>query len=121
MPSIAITRADIAHDQFGDITVIFGKDTIDPQRSTTNRVFSRDGYTPTVPKVDYKVNERVGEKIHKKYYELARKYGYDMLRPMYKYANNLDDVLDSVGGEAAMLSEIYDNTDIMQIFLSIVK
>lgn len=117
MPSIAITRADIAHDQFGDITVIFGKDTIDPQRSTTNRVFSRDGYTPTVPKVDYKVNERVGEKIHKKYYELARKYGYDMLRPMYKYANNLDDVLDSVGGEAAMLSEIYDNTDIMQIFL----
>lgn len=117
MPSIAITRADIAHDQFGDITVIFGKDTIDPQRSTANRVFSRDGYTPTVPKVDYKVNERVGEKIRKKYYELARKYGYDMLRPMYKYANSLDDVLDSVGGEAAMLSEIYDNTDIMQIFL----
>ncbi len=117
MPSIAITRADIAHDQFGDITVIFSKDTIDPQRSTANRVFSRDGYTPTVPKVDYKVNERVGEKIRKKYYELARKYGYDTLRPMYKYANNLDDVLDSVGGEAAMLSEIYDNTDIMQIFL----
>ncbi len=117
MPSIAITRADIAHDQFGDITVIFGKDTIDPQRSTANRVFSRDGYTPTVPKVDYKVNERVGEKIRKKYYELARKYGYDTLRPMYKYGNNLDDVLDSVGGEAAMLSEIYDNTDIMQIFL----
>lgn len=117
MPSIAITRADIAHDQFGDITVIFGKDTIDPQRSTANRVFSRDGYTPTVPKVDYKVNERAGEKIRKKYYELARKYGYDTLRPMYKYANNLDDVLDNVGGETAMLSEIYDNTDIMQIFL----
>ena len=117
MPSIAITRADIAHDQFGDITVIFGKDTIDPQRSTANRVFSRDGYTPTVPKVDYKVNERVGEKIRKKYYELARKYGYDTLRPMYKYANNLDDVLDNVGGETAMLSEIYDNTDFMQIFL----
>ena len=117
MPSIAITRADIAHDQFGDITVIFGKDTIDPQRSTANRVFSRDGYTPTVPTVDYKVNERVGEKIRKKYYELARKYGYDTLRPMYKYANNLDDVLDNVGGETAMLSEIYDNTDIMQIFL----
>lgn len=117
MPSIAITRADIAHDQFGDITVIFGKDTIDPQRSTANRVFSRDSYTPTVPKVDYKVNERAGEKIRKKYYELARKYGYDTLRPMYKYANNLDDVLDNVGGETAMLSEIYDNTDIMQIFL----
>ena len=75
MPSISITRADMAHDQFGDITVIFGKDTIDPQRNTANRVFSRDGYTPTVPRVDYKVNEAAEERIHKKYYELVRKYG----------------------------------------------
>lgn len=117
MPSIAVTRPNLAHDQFGDITVIFGRDTIDPQRSSANRVFSRDGYTPTVPKVDYKVNERAEERIHKKYYELARKYGYDTLRPMYKYANDLDGVLDSAGGEISMLSEIYDNTDIMQIYL----
>lgn len=117
MPSIAVTRADMAHDQFGDITVIFGKDTIDPQRSTANRVFSRDGYTPTVPRVDYKVSEAAEERIHKKYYELARKYGYDALRPMYKYVNDLDGVLDSAGGEISMLSEIYDSTDIMQIYL----
>lgn len=117
MPSIAVTRPNLAHDQFGDITVIFGRDTIDPQRSSANRVFSRDGYTPTVPKVDYKVNERAEERIHKKYYELARKYGYDTLRPMYKYANDLDGALDSAGGEISMLSEIYDNTDIMQIYL----
>ncbi len=117
MPSIAITRADMGHDQFGDITVIFGKDTIDPQRDSRNKVFSRDGYTPTVPKVEYKVNEKAEERIHKKYYELARKYGYEIMRPMYKYANDLDGTLNNAEGEISMLSEIYDNTGIMQIYL----
>ena len=117
MPSIAITRADMGHEQFGDITVIFGRDTIDPKIDSRNKVFSRDGYTPTVPKVEYKVNEKAEERIHKKYYELARKYGYDVVRPMYKYVSDLDGVLDRAGGEISMLYEIYDNTDIMQIFL----
>lgn len=58
MPSIAVTRSNLAHDQFGDITVIFGRDTIDPQRSSANRVFSRDGYTPTVPRIEYKINKK---------------------------------------------------------------
>lgn len=58
MPSIAVTRPNLAHDQFGDITVIFGRDTIDPQRSSANRVFSRDGYTPTVPRIEYKINKK---------------------------------------------------------------
>lgn len=58
MPSIAVTRPNLAHDQFGDITVIFGRDTIDPQRSSVNRVFSRDGYTPTVPRIEYKINKK---------------------------------------------------------------
>lgn len=117
MPSIAITRADMGHEQFGDITVIFGKDTIDPQRDSRNKVFSRGGYTPTVPRVEYKVNEKAEERIHKKYYELARKYGYEIMRPMYKYANDLDGTLNNAEGEISMLSEIYDNTGIMQIYL----
>lgn len=58
MPSIAVTRPNLAHDQFGDITVIFGRDTIDPQRSSVNRVFSRDGHTPTVPRIEYKINKK---------------------------------------------------------------
>lgn len=66
MPSIAITRADLGHEQFGDITVIFGRETIDPKVDSRNKVYSRDGYTPTVPKIDYKVNDKVLSKISKK-------------------------------------------------------
>lgn len=117
MPSIAITRADLGHEQFGDITVIFGRDTIDPKSDSRNKVYSRDGYTPTVPKIDYKVNEKVLSKISKKYYELSKKFGYDTTRPLYKYVNDMERVLEDNAGESATISQIYDDTDVMQLYL----
>lgn len=51
MPSIAITKADIEHSNFGNITVVFGKETIDPSRSV-NKVYDKDAWTPTFPQVD---------------------------------------------------------------------
>ena len=117
MPSIAITRADLGHEQFGDITVIFGRETIDPKADSRNKVYSRDGYTPTVPKIDYKVNEKVLSKISKKYYELSKKFGYDTTRPLYKYVNDMERVLEDNSGEFATISQVYDDTDIMQLYL----
>lgn len=117
MPSIAITRADLGHEQFGDITVIFGRETIDPKVDSRNKVYSRDGYTPTVPKIDYKVNDKVLSKISKKYYELSKKFGYDTTRPLYKYVNDMERVLEDNAGEFATISQIYDDTDIMQLYL----
>ena len=117
MPSIAITRADLGHEQFGDITVIFGRETIDPKADSRNKVYSRDGYTPTVPKIDYKVNDKVLSKISKKYYELSKKFGYDTTRPLYKYVNDMERVLEDNAGESATISQIYNDTDIMQLYL----
>ena len=57
MPSIAVTRASEGHDKFGDISVVFRKDTIDPKINRANRVFSADAYTPRFPKTEYKLNE----------------------------------------------------------------
>lgn len=51
MPSIAITKADIEHSNFGDITVVFGKDTIDPSKKA-NKVYGKDAWTPTFPRID---------------------------------------------------------------------
>lgn len=42
MPSIAIVKAEQGHSEFGDISVVFGKDTIDPKFIKSNEVkFSR--------------------------------------------------------------------------------
>ena len=69
MPSIAIARAKEGHSDFGKISLVFNKDTIDPQNNRNNKVFSGDAWTPTYPRVEYKISydaaEKVSDKINK--------------------------------------------------------
>ena len=55
MPSVAIVKAQNGHNEFGDISVIFDKNTIDPSKSG-NKVYGGDVLTPTFPDVDYEIN-----------------------------------------------------------------
>lgn len=57
MPSIAVTRTDIPHTNFGDITLVMNKSTIDPKANRKNTVYSADAWTPTVPRTEYKPND----------------------------------------------------------------
>lgn len=57
MPSIAVIRDQMPYEEFGDITMVFGRDTIDPQVNSGNRIYGGDAWTPTFPQVEYKVNE----------------------------------------------------------------
>lgn len=86
MPSIAILRAKDGHNKFGDISLVFSKDTIDPELSRVNKVYSADAWTPTYPKIDYKANDRVEDRISSKYNELVKRFGYDAAKPLYRYA-----------------------------------
>lgn len=62
MPSIAITRTDIGHEDFGKISIVFGKETIDPRRSG-NAVYDADVWSPTVPKINLKPDASISGKI----------------------------------------------------------
>lgn len=117
MPSIAIIKAADGHSEYGDVSLVFGKDTIDPKKSARNKVYGGDAWTPTFPKIDYKANEKVGKRIRDKYYALSRKYGYDNTRALYNYAQDLSDVMTSEGGEKAMIDRLYGDTGMMQIYL----
>ena len=55
MPSVAIVKAQNGHNEFGDVSVIFDKNTIDPSKSG-NKVYGGDVLTPTFPDVDYEIN-----------------------------------------------------------------
>lgn len=57
MPSIAVTRTDLPHENYGDITVVFGRSTVDPKKNSRNVVYDRDAWTPTAPKTDVKLND----------------------------------------------------------------
>ena len=62
MPSIAITKKQIGHSGYGNISVLFKKETVDP-KNKDNRVFGADAYTARFPRVDYKVNEEELSKL----------------------------------------------------------
>ncbi len=110
MPSIAVTRAELSHDEFGDITVIFGRDTIDPQKRKENKVYSKDGWTPTVPQIEYKPSEKVQKRIHDKYYALAREVGYETVRPLYKYVSDIERVLENIPIHRANSAKTIDSS-----------
>ena len=63
VPSIAIIKADMEHSGYGDISVLFGKDTIDPESDSRNDVFSADAYTSRFPQIDIKLKNGELKKI----------------------------------------------------------
>lgn len=117
MPSIAIIKAQRGHSEYGDVSLVFNKETIDPKANKSNKVYGGDAWTPTYPTIEYKPNEKVAKKISDKYYELSRKFGYDESRPLYNYVNDLERQLNTHKGEAEMINELYDDTKLMQLYL----
>lgn len=74
MPSLAITKRDIPFGDFGEITLIGNKDMIDPRKSRSNEVFSRDAYTVRKPVVNYEVPAKIDSDAFHKKYEETRKF-----------------------------------------------
>ena len=118
MPSIAVTKADIPHTNFGDITLVMDKSSIDPQANRKNKVYSADAWTPTFPAVEYEADEKVRSGISRKYYDLAGKIGYDAAMPLYNYVNSIDRELQYNGGEKGLIDSLKGNTDMMNVYLA---
>ena len=72
MPSIAIVRDDAGHSKYGEISAVFGKETIDPAADKRNAVYGGDAWTPTVPRVDYEVNYEKKNALEDEIETLAR-------------------------------------------------
>lgn len=119
MPSIAIMKAENTrgNDDFGDISLVFDKSTVDPQASRYNKVYGGDAWTPTFPAIEYKVNEKVENKINKLYYDFARKYGYDEAKPLYNLAQDLESELNKYNGEIGLIESYKDDTRLMNFYL----
>lgn len=117
MPSIAIVKAKSGHDQYGPISLVFRKDTIDPQLFRSNKVYGYDAWTPTAPRIEYEVNEKAADKLRELYYRMQREKGRDFAAPLYSVANTLEDELNNKGGPDKVVDTMRDDTRIMQIYL----
>lgn len=71
MPSIAVVKAEQGHTKYGPISLVFSKDTIDPEFSRANKVYGGDAWTPTAPQVDYPVNSKKAAQIERELHRLS--------------------------------------------------
>ena len=72
MPSIAITDVNIGFSGFGDISLLFDKETINPS-DRRNKVYGGDAWTPRFPQLVPKLNKEKVKSVADKLYELLSK------------------------------------------------
>lgn len=107
-PSIAVTKADIGHTTFGDVTFIFGKDTIDPQYDSRNMVFDADAWTPTYDnvQVDTDIKEDKLYPMYRKLLNYRGKYGRDnMFNDIMLDRANFSDYFRKSSGDIVKLAD----------------
>lgn len=118
MPSIAIAKTDIGHSDFGNISFVFGAETVDPKANRYNKVYSADVWSPTFPSVEYEVNQATESRIVALYNSIKSKYGSDVAKALYPYYTNLSSELDSKGGAKGIVSSLSNDTKMMNVFLA---
>ena len=71
VPSIAITKTEYGHENFGEISLIFGKQTISPT-DRRNKVFDSDVYSRRFPSVVNKISEKNLNELLKTFWNAAK-------------------------------------------------
>ena len=107
VPSIAITNPDIvSHNQFGDISVLFDKSTIDPAIKS-NEVYDRDVWSPTFPQIDNDIVEKNLEKVAD---EIGIRDYY--LEDALERSSNKEDIIDRLLREDNLVRKYLDDNNI---------
>ena len=72
-PSVAIVKASQGHTQYGDYTLVFPRQSIDPKADRRNKVYGADAWTPTAANaiVEREVNYEAGRAAEQKIAQLA--------------------------------------------------
>lgn len=113
MPSIAITKADIGHTNFGDISLVFGKETINP-KNQKNKVYSGDAWTPTFPKIGYKLNYDKTREITKRAIDVGE---LPLFNASNFYSVNYEDNIDDMQAKS-LIDNLKKDYGAKQFFLA---
>ena len=119
-PSIAIMKAENTrgNNDFGNISLVFNKSTIDPQADTANKVYSSDAYTPITVRAEHKLNEDKAWDVYSKIRELSKqKLAYN-LNPSSFHPDNLKSSIDSAGGINELIDSYKNDYAFKELYLA---
>lgn len=117
MPSIAVTRADIPHVNFGDVTLVMDRRSVDPKVSRKNTVYSADAWTPTFPAIEYETDTQVERRISRRIGELSGQIDPLFQDDLRRIQYGLDDYLNRHGGEEGLIRWVMDNYGLKAAYL----
>ena len=119
MPSIAVTKDNISHNDFGEVSVLFDKGTIDPEINN-NHVYGSDVYSPTHPGLEYKVNENKSKEVYDYFKdELKNKDMAFKVNPVNFSSVNLSNKINSLKGEENFIDSLKSNYEMKNFYLSL--
>ncbi|MFR2909616.1 MAG: peptidoglycan DD-metalloendopeptidase family protein [Clostridia bacterium] len=120
MPSIAIVNGKSSFSEYGPISVLFSKDTIDPERSADNEVYSGDAWTPVYPTVEFKVNEKAADRIYQKVREIEKNNVPEGVRSSLNHFNpaNIEDEMNRYKGEAGLFETYQNDINMKNVYLA---
>lgn len=113
MPSIAITKPEVGHSTFGDISLVFGKETINPT-DRRNKVYGEDAWTPTFPTVGYKLNE---DKTSDIYRRANKARNLPLFNPVDFHSDNYKSDINGIGSDS-LVNHFKDSYGAKQLYLA---
>ena len=113
MPSVAVTKAGMEHKDYGPVSLVFGRETIDPARRG-NKVYSGDAWTPVFPETGYKLN---GKKTNEIYGRANGAGALPLFKPTDFHPDNYERRIDR-RGDRSLMESFRDSYSAKQLFLS---
>ena len=117
MPSIAVMKAQQAdaNADYGDISVVFRKDTIDPEVNRSNQVYGGDAWTPRFPTIEYEIDYDQASNIYSRAHELSKTKAA-FKQPVLLHPDNIEDGINRWGFDK-YLENLKDDYTIKQLYL----
>lgn len=113
MPSVAVTKAGMEHKDYGPVSLVFGRESIDPARRG-NKVYSGDAWTPVFPETGYKLN---GKKTNEIYGRANGAGALPLFKPTDFHPDNYERRIDR-RGDRSLIELFRDSYSAKQLFLS---
>lgn len=113
MPSLAVTN--LPHTNFGSISILFDKDTIDPKKNKKNKTYSADAWTPTFPRIEYETDRAVERSFIDAIEGLIDNDHYRGEIGTFLY--DAEDVLNRNGGYEGLIDYLAEKPAIQYAFL----
>ena len=98
VPSIAVTTDSIGHENFGDITLVFDKETINPA-DRRNEVYASDVYSKRFPKMINIVEDKAVREVKDLFRESAKELG-DTVDGIYFEEMSLSEMVNELTRES---------------------